>query len=177
MAAAKKVERWKKLDDELSKIIKESGLDKYKKQDNVPTFRPSFKKSISKFIKLYFPPDLSFSKFLSRLAFAKDHDDMNDICLNYAYYAVILARNDTSNDVPSPVDTFPKECFFPQTKKSKESEEHGTDYQVPSNNCIRLTFNNNQRFADIYFIFLFTKEVRAMHTSLNFVHTKKSYLV
>ena len=81
-AAAKKVEKWKKLDDELSKIIIESGLDKYKKKAHVPTLRPSFRKSISKFTKLYFPPDLKFKEFSDRLAFAKDHKDVNEICLN-----------------------------------------------------------------------------------------------
>ena len=131
------MENWKKLDDELSKIIKECGLDKYKKKfEDVPTLRPSFRKGISKFTKMYFNPNLKFSEFMDRLAFAKDHNEMNEVCLNYAATAAILQRNDTSNDIPSPVDTYPKEAFFPQTKKGKNNKEHGSDYQVPSNTCI-----------------------------------------
>ena len=131
-AAAKKVEKWKELDDELSKIIIQSGLDKYKKHAHVPTLRPSFRKSISEFTKLYLPPDLKFKEFSDRLAFAKDHKDVNEICLNYAATGAILTRKDCSNDIPSPVDTFPKETFFPQTaNKSTYNMEHGSDYQVP----------------------------------------------
>ena len=131
--AAKKLEKWKKLDDELSKIIVQSGLDKYKEKAHVPTLRPSFRKSISKFTKMYFPPDLKFQEFVDRLAFAKDHKDMNKICLNYAATRVILTRKDCSNDIPSPVDTFPIETFFPQTNNSRLYREHSSDYQVPLN--------------------------------------------
>ena len=129
-AAAKKVKKWEKLENELSKILTQSGLDKYKKETQVPTLRPSFRKSIAEFTKLYFPPDLKFKEFSDRLAFAKDHKDVNEICLNYAATGAIMKRKDCSNDIPSPVDTFPKETFFPQTNKSKYNKEHGSDYQV-----------------------------------------------
>ena len=131
VAAAKKVEKWKKLDTELAETLAKCGLDKYKKESQVPTLRPKFRKSIAKFRKLYFSPDLKFKEFSDRLAFAKDHKDMNQVCLNYAATGAILARKDCSNDIPSPVDTFPKETFFPQTNQTIY-EEHGSDYQVRS---------------------------------------------
>ena len=129
-AAAKKLKKWEKLDDQLRKIVKKCGLDKYKKKAQVPTLRPSFRKSIAEFTKEYFPSDLKFKEFRDRLAFAKDHKDVNEVCLNYAATGAIMARKDCSNDIPSPVDTFPKETFFPQTSKSKYNKEHGSDYQV-----------------------------------------------
>ena len=130
--AAKKVEKWEKLENDLSKILAQSGLDKYKKETQIPTLRPSFRKSIAKFTELYLPPDLKFKEFSDRLAFAKDHKDVNVICLNYAATGAMMKRKDCSNDIPSPVDTFPKETFFPQTNKTKYNKEHGSDYQVPS---------------------------------------------
>ena len=65
-------------------------------------------------------------EFSNRLAFAKDHKDVNEICLIYAATGAILARKDCTNDIVSPVDTFPKETFFPQTKY----KENGSDYQI-----------------------------------------------
>ena len=127
-AAAKKVEKWQTLDVELNKILHKSGLDKFKKEDLPPTLRPSLHKSIAKFTELYFPPDLKFEEFQDRLAFAKDHMDVNEVCLNYAATGAIISRKDCSNDIPSPIDTFPKETFFP---KSNKRNEHGSDYKVP----------------------------------------------
>ena len=127
-AAAKRVEKWETLDVDLKKILYESGLDKFKKKEQPPTHTITFRKSIAKFTTLYFPPHLSFKVFQDRLALAKDHDDVNEVCLNYAATGAIISRTDCSNDIPSPIDTFPKETFFPQTIIRNE---HGSDYQVP----------------------------------------------
>ena len=127
-AAAKKVEKWQTLDVELNKILHKSGLDKFKKKEQPPTHTITFRKSIAKFTTLYFPGFLKFGEFQDRLALAKDHKDVNEVCLNYAATGGIISRKDCSNDIPSPIDTFPKETFFP---KSNKRNEHGSDYKVP----------------------------------------------
>ena len=104
----------------------------------MPTLRPSVRNSIEEFRKLYFPLDLNIMEFSNRLAFAKDHKDVNEICLIYAATGAILARKDCTNDIVSPVDTFPKETFFPQTKY----KESGSDYQIPIRHSLNVETNN-----------------------------------
>ena len=104
----------------------------------MPTLRPSVRNSIEEFRKLYFPLDLKIKEFSNRLAFAKDHKDVNEICLIYAATGTILARKDCTNDIISPVDTFPKETFFPQTKY----KESGSDYQINIRHSLNVETTN-----------------------------------
>ena len=127
---ATKVTAWEDLDKELMKIVKDVGLKTYTKGQKVATLSVEFMKKSKDFAKLYFPADLGIKQFLHRLAFAKDHKDVNEIVLTYASSVAIVARNDISDEVPSPLDVFSVDTFFQINKKKdeKDAAENGEDY-------------------------------------------------
>lgn len=124
--AASKVEAWEKLDNELNKVMKNINMTIYKKGVKIPTLNQEFMDKSGAFAEAFLSADLSFKQLTTRLAFAKEHKDVNEECLDYATARAIVTRKDCSNDIPSPIDTEDIDVYFPVHNRNKEA---GFDYQ------------------------------------------------
>jgi hypothetical protein len=138
----KNVQYYKKLDDKLKVIFIKLKLDTYKRGEMAADFDKKFIKASSEFARLFFPSSLPFADFTKRLALAKDHEDLNEVFLNYATSIAIMKRPDCENFLASPLDTYGAETFFPrkvgETAAEARERDKGSDYQreCPNPLCI-----------------------------------------
>merc|ERR1712142_1248941 len=125
---------WEKLNRELKKDS--DMLSVFPKGERPPTLNILFRKAAKQFADKYLISERSFDKLLAKIAFFKEHNDVNEVLLDHAVTMAMLARKDLSNDIRNPAESV--DLFFDTANNgSKQTLEAGSDYSL------FINFNQN----------------------------------
>eukprot|EP00091_Calanus_sinicus_P023264 TRINITY_DN7761_c0_g1_i2.p1 TRINITY_DN7761_c0_g1~~TRINITY_DN7761_c0_g1_i2.p1 ORF type:complete len:151 (-),score=33.57 TRINITY_DN7761_c0_g1_i2:171-623(-) len=92
---------WNKLDRKLKKDFKL--LFPYPKGVHPPTMSTKFCNASRRFAEKYLIPEKNYHNLVALIEFFQAHPNVNEVLLDFAVTKTILAREDFSNDIPSPV--------------------------------------------------------------------------
>lgn len=78
---------------------------KFPKGTRPPTLSMLFRNATSDFADNHLIPERDFGNLLAKVAFLKEHPDINEVLLDYATTTTIMAdKNNLAKDIPSPAE-------------------------------------------------------------------------
>ena len=73
-------------------------------------------------------PEKKYENLLSKIAFFRDHPDINEKLLDYAVtMTIISSKKKIAHEIPNPIDV--DDVFFEKTE-TKEDTKSGNDYSL-----------------------------------------------
>merc|ERR1712142_325718 len=115
---------WKHLDKQLQN---DKLLSYFPKGERPPDLSLLFKASRKKFAEKYLVHG-TMDHLQAKIAFFTDHERVNKQLLVSAVSLAMLTRNDTSQDVPNPIEV--DDVFFRKQQENGTSESGGEDYSL-----------------------------------------------
>jgi len=103
-------------------------LSVFPKGDRPANLDPLFRKVANYFANTYLIHEKSYHKLLAKIAFFKEHDDVNEVLLDQAVTITLLKRDDLSKDIQNPAEYV--DIYFPTNITEKVEPEPGSDYSL-----------------------------------------------